>query len=137
MNGVWMTVAAGVLSFIGAILGTLIAERHRQKNRLRLAAVDKRLEVYQEAFRLVVELGHKIHTLRKLEKSDSEENMVQIMRTNALEWLRGHYLYLGEEVGEELRKAFRSDGDDEQFNVAFRAIQRAVGLPNLNDDWWA
>ena len=43
---VWMAVS----SFIGATLGAIFVEWYRQRNRLRLAAIDKRLEVYQEAF---------------------------------------------------------------------------------------
>ena len=60
MDNVWMAIAG----FIGAILGSVITgylvELYRQKNRLQLAALDKRLEAYQEGFRRAVELGAQI-----------------------------------------------------------------------------
>ena len=54
MNGTWLAIGTPVLSFVGALLGTFITgylvESHRQKNRLQLAAIGKRLEAYQDAF---------------------------------------------------------------------------------------
>ena len=64
----WLAAGTAILSFFGAILGSLvtgyIVEHYRQKNRLQLAAIDKRLEAYQEGYSKIVLIGAKIITLQ-------------------------------------------------------------------------
>ena len=45
-----------VCGFIGAILGNVVVEWYRNQNRLRLAAIDKRLQAHQEAYAWSVKL---------------------------------------------------------------------------------
>ena len=127
MNGTWLAIGTAVLSFFGAILGSFITgylvESHRQKNRLQLAAIDKRLEAYQEGYRRVVEIGIRIS------KRDKE---LPEMRSEAMQWLKGHYLYLGVEIGQKLYEAFNSD-DEKQIDAAFEALEQAAGLPSFGE----
>ena len=66
-----------VAGFIGATLGSLITgylvESHRQRNRLQLAAIDKRLEAHQDGFRLVFEIAAHLETLQNLKEANSLE----------------------------------------------------------------
>ena len=117
-------------------------ENVSQRNRLQLAAVDKRLEAYQEGFEWVVEIGGQTVTLRKLEEAHLDEselqtmrNKLQTMRNDAFKWLRGHYLYLGMEIGQQFLGTLKGDDKEEQFRSVIRAIERAAGLPDLNENW--
>ena len=95
--------------FLGAILGTILTgfaiEWYRQRNRLRLAAVDKRLAVHQEAFTLcrrltiastqcdyyvATEQGHKAEVA---DMRETRENLNKIVH-ECFEWFDGHCLYL-------------------------------------------
>ena len=135
MDNVWMAIAG----FIGAILGSVITgylvELYRQENRLQIAALDKRLEAYQEGFRQAVELGAQIMASRLPEEPHPEEKSVQELQHEGFEWLLNNNIYLGEEVGYKLLRAFRNT-DVGHVRGALIAIEQAAGLPRLNDDWW-
>lgn len=138
MNGVWMAVGG----FIGAMMGSLVVELYRQRNRLRLAAIDKRLEAYQEGFRWVSEMAPKIWLIQNLKRPNEvpqrseERQKLEKMRDDASIWLKNHYLFLDAEVGQQLAELFTNGEDVEQFRAARDAITRAAGLPSLKEDWW-
>ena len=54
-----------VCGFIGAILGNVVVEWYRNQNRLRLAAIDKRLQAHQEAYAWSVKLWFAVNTASK------------------------------------------------------------------------
>lgn len=121
----WVAVA----SFLGAILGSLIVEWYRQRNRLQLAAIDKRLEAYQEAYRRTLKIidyvqEHKAYPERPLFDDDE----FRALENEAKEWLEGHYLYLGNEVGGKVAMAIGTL-DEEHLQAARRAIEKESGLP--------
>ena len=146
MDSIWMAVGG----FVGATLGTLVTgsfvESYRQKNRLQLAAIDKRLEAWQAGCQWIVELGTQVRAVQELENpeysnySDYEEqkqkerNDLQTMREEAIKWLTGHSLYLGGEISQMLVQAFRGD-DLKKYRAALGAIEREAGLPSLSEDW--
>lgn len=124
MDGILLAVSG----FIGATLGSVITgwlmERYRQRNRLQLAAIDKRLETHQEAYRLVIELG-----------VPTEEKEHIKLWNDATLWLQSHYLYLDPKVGQHLVRALKNGGTDMQLLRAARnAIEQAAGLPNWNEN---
>ena len=140
MNGVWIAVAGFIGASLGSILTGAVVERYRQRNRLRLAAIDKRLEAYQTGCRWIFKIGGRLLTIQDLEKSMSEEetqtlrNELQEMRYNAMRWVQNHYLYLGRKISLTLMRAFEN-GDAEQVMATREVIDREAGLPSLNADW--
>ena len=144
MDG-WLLVS-GLMAFIGAAIGSVITgfavELYRQRNRLRLAAIDKRLEAYQEGFRLVSVMAKPVWRIQNLKGLDAapqrskERRKLERLRRYASRWLLKHRLYLDGKVGQQLGELFRDGDDFEQFRDARGAIERAAGLPSLKEDWW-
>ena len=124
MNGVWMAVGGFVGATLGTILTGYIVEWYRQKNRLRLAAIDKRLEVNQEAYTFSVNLW--ISTTVGNEEGTSD------IREEGFEWWTKNCLYLSKESSQEFAKVCLSTNTDPDqiFNVC-RVIRKETGLPNL------
>ena len=123
MNGVWMAVGG----FIGATLGTMltgyVVEWYRQKNRLRLAVIDKRLEVHQEAYTLFVKLW--IST-----KVGSEEEASDI-RDECFEWWAKNCLYLSKKTRQEFAEVCLStDTDSDRSLNVCAMIAEEIGLPS-------
>ena len=119
-------VAVGGL--ISVITGYLV-ERYRQRNRLQLAAIDKRLEAYQEAYQRILKIidyvqEHKAYSERPL----FHDEKFRALEDEAKEWLEGHYLHLGNEVGGKVAKAI-GELDEEQLQNARRAIEKKADLP--------
>ena len=129
MNGAWITLGAGVLSFIGGIFGNFIAESYRQKNRLRLAAIDRRLEVHQKAYALCAELCEAIE-----EYQDPVRVSDAVYRCR--DWWPDNCLYLNSET----RQAFASvccnpDPKSEQVINVMNALEREMGFPSSSSAW--
>ena len=114
---------------------TLQVEEHSQKNRLKLAALDRRLEILQEAYTLWWQLLHSVHT-----------NDVGKIVDKCQTWWVEHCVYLGAEVREAFQDAYhaahghreilRSDREYAKTNWARleragRLILRAAGLPGF------
>ena len=135
MDGILLAVGG----FIGATFGSLVAgyfaELYRQRNRLQLAAVEKRLEIHQECYAWVLAIAAQISTLQDQGISLSEDEKFQKKKRDAIRWLQNHYLYLGREAGQKFVGALKSN-DLEQFCAARDAIKREAGLPSLSEDWW-
>lgn len=141
MDGVWVAVGG----FFGATLGSLVTgylvELYRQKNRLQLAAVEKRLQAHQEGYKWALDVGVCILTLQGIEKemSDNTEAIQTAQadlyetRNKAGEWWSKNCLYLDKEVSNLLGLALMRGGLDEN-NAASKALEQAVGLPRLTDD---
>ena len=132
MDGILVAVGG----FFGATFGSVIAgyliESYRQKNRLQLAAVDKRLEAYQEGYRRVVDIGIRVSERR--EGPCAKDEALLKLRSEAIEWLKRNYLYLGVKIGVKLHEAFTSD-DEKQADAALIALQQAAGLPSVGGKW--
>ena len=113
----------------------LQAEEHSQKNRLKLAALDRRLEIHQEAYTLWWHLLSSVHT-------DDVGKRVDKCQT----WWVEHCVYLGPEVRDAFpdafhaahrhRKILRSDRKNAKANWARvervgRLILKDAGLPGF------
>ena len=109
-------------------------ENIAQRNRLQLAALDKRLEAYQEAYRWTIEIGTRIYNLQKGNTPPSGDQQLRTKRLSATNWLQSHYLYLGAEIGGKLLDTFKGK-DVKQFDTALTALEKAAGLPSLSEDW--
>ena len=141
---------AAVSSFIGATLGAIFVEWYRQKNRLRLAAVDKRLEVLQQAWALCrklrsasVECDYYLarETDQKAELARKQAAHKELSEAvhECGEWLDSHCLYLDLES----RRAFMAAHEAALMGYFFpspptsssvlgRAISKAAGIPVLH-----
>lgn len=93
MDGIWIAMAGFMGATFGSVITGYLIEFYRQRNRLQLAAVDKRLEVYQEGYRRVLEIA--LFILGSIKQNmRPDDSKLQTMRSDALGWLQGHYLYL-------------------------------------------
>ena len=120
-------------SFVGAALGSVITsclvERYRQRNRLRLAALDKRLEAYQEAYRRILKIIDYVQEHEAYPESPLiHDEQFKALEDEAREWLEGHYLYLGNKLGGKVSKAIGTPVE-EHLQAARRAIEKESGLP--------
>ena len=118
MDTLWWTALA---AFGGATVGTILVEWYRQLNRLRLAAVDKRLATHQEAFALcrslrVASIRCDYHVAKKREhKAEAEvagmredrENMDKIVH-ECLGWFDTHCLYLDVKSRQAFKTAYEA-----------------------------
>ena len=119
MDTLWTALAA----FGGATVGTILVEWYRQLNRLRLAAVDKRLATHQEAFALCRSLTDAsdrcdYYVAKKREhKAEAEvdgmrkarENMEKIVH-KCLGWFDTHCLYLDVKSRQAFKTAYEAAG---------------------------
>ena len=96
------------------------------RNRLRLTAIDKRLEVHQKAFAQCVKLW--------LEVNAGDEKKIIATRTKYFEWWLDNCLYLSNKAKEEFLKACVSADitQVELINVSI-ALEKEVSLPNLTE----
>ena len=129
MNGARITLGAGVLSFIGGIFGNFIAESYRQKNRLRLAAIDKRLEVHQKAYALCAELCEVV-----------EESQNELKVSDAVYkcryWWAENCLYLNKETRQEFASVCcNPDPKSEHIVNVMDALEREMGFPSSSSVW--
>ena len=92
-----IVVWAAVSSFVGATFGAIFVEWYRQKNRLRLAAIDKRLEVYQEAFALLSGVANTMDA--------ADVSLVELADKCEAWWLE-NCLYLDAKAGKAFRGAY-------------------------------
>ena len=132
--------------FIGATLGSIITgyfvESHRQKNRLQLAAIDKRLEVYQDAYRWTLKISDYIQNWQEQNPAGpiSSDEGFKTLQHEANQWLEGHYLYLGK-AGEKVVMAIWPSstggipGIENHLQAARRTLEQEAGLPSLSGDW--
>ena len=98
----------------GATLGTILVECYRQGNRLRLAAIDRRLDAYQKAHRLAFDNAVHLSVLQDFKETSSEdakqakhelEKQFEVLRKESREWILDHYLYLDGKVNRQIAKA--------------------------------
>lgn len=115
----------------------LLLEQFKGRNQLRLAALDKRLEVHQQAYYLLDELLSSIinnKDVRNIQKKCSD-------------WWEKHNLYLYLEARDAFRLAYMGapenyyelDRDQknmvrDDLNKAFSLLQEAVELPPINPE---
>lgn len=135
MDGMLVAMGSFIRSTLGSVVTGYLVELYRQKNRLQLAAVDKPFEPYQQdAYRRTLKLidfvqEHKAYPERPL----CEEEEFRALKDEAKEWLEGHYLYLGKEVGGKVAMAIGAlEGGysgEKYFQAARIAIEKAAGLP--------
>ena len=118
-----------------------MVESHRQKNRLQLAAIDKRLEAYQDAYSWTLKIGDHIWAWRRQNperQSFLEDEEFKALQHEAVQWLQEHYLYLGK-AGKKVVMAIWLPAEEhlheEYLQAARRALEQEAGLPSLNDDW--
>ena len=95
-----LTILVAFIGLVGAILGAAIAtvghwiiSRTERANRLRLAALDKRLEVHQQAYTIWNELLSSIHKENKLSDVARE-------RRGSAQRVKSCFLILISQVGE-------------------------------------
>lgn len=81
-----------------------LQEQIKASHQLRFAAIDKRLEVHQEAFLKWIELLHSLHKANKLETIDA-----------CMNWYRKHCLYLEPEVRVAFSSACYSAQDHDSY----------------------
>ena len=104
-------------------------ENMTQRNRLQLAAIDKRLEAYQEAYRRTLKILDYLQEHEAYpEKPLFDDDKFRALENEAKEWLEGHYLYLGNKVGGKVAKAIGTLAERD-LQAARRAIEKASGLP--------
>ena len=119
MNTFWTALAA----FGGATVGTILVEWYRQLNRLRLAAIDKRLETHQEAFALCrrltvasIQCDYYVAKKRELKAGaeaevdgmpEARENMDKIVH-ECFRWFDTHCLYLDIESRQAFKTAYEA-----------------------------
>ena len=147
MNGAWLAIGTAVLSFFGAVLGSLItgylAESYRQRNRFQLAAVDKRLEAYQKGCEWAVNIGAHIVATQDMdmdqllseEEKKTRQTELETMQREALRWVAAHTLYLGGKIRRKLAQMFQNP-DAERLRTVLGVIEKEVGLPSLSENWW-
>jgi len=113
----------------------LIIEQFKGRNQLRLAALDKRLEVHQQAYSLLSELSSSI-----MNKKD-----VRIIAQKCGDWWWEHCLYLDAEARGAFWSAFRLAPENyyeltreeknktrNDLHKAFSLLEKAVELPPIN-----
>lgn len=135
---------AAIFGLIGTILGVLIATGYQwfwsvreRQDKFRLAALEKRLEVHQEAYTLWLEL------LWSVSKSDERIEVI----SKGQDWWNKNCLYLDSKSMEAFRKAlivathFELRETSKERGLAFEKIQEAgkyiaegVNLPFLDTD---
>ena len=126
MSGVWIAVGG----FIGATLGTIltgcIVEWYRQNNRLRLTAIDKRLEVHQEAYTLFVKLW--------ISTRVGSEEQVSDIRDECFEWWAKSCLYLSKKTRQKfVEVCFSTDTDSDRILNVCAIIAKEIGLPSSTE----
>lgn len=127
--------AGGGVSLVGVYWNTRISRwihQQKQKDAFRLAAIERRLAVHQEAYALSKRILYAIHS------DERHATLVECQK-----WWDTHCLYLGPLVRETLWRAMTdaSSYDAEDPNMrreswpkisgASHAILEAVGLPDL------
>lgn len=136
-----------VATFIGVLAGTAIAgsiqywlSESERRHKLRLAALDKRLQAHQEAYSL----------WRKLLFADKQGDGVHDVVSECQDWWETNCLYLSSEAREAFRKAYHSANDHAVFlrthqesaliRAAWADVQRAgeiivrgVHLPTIGE----
>ena len=168
MDGVWVAAGAAILSFIGMIANVIVTvignrstarkiEEYRseraeqleniaQRNRLQLAAIDKRLEAHQQAYTLWLKLHHTV----KSPSDDSDDRRLEEMAKECWKWWSKNCLYFDPKVEEELymatlnasefcHKHFRESMSPEgraeilkQIHHVPNIVRQAVGFSNLD-----
>lgn len=131
----------GITSKIEAVKSdySVLLEALKSKNQLRLAAIDKRLAVHQEAFSLWRELISKIHT---------DEIDVAVFRCQS--WWESNCLYLEPNAREAFSTAYHAAASHKTFieardvvliqqnwariNEAGQVIVETVQLPRLTEE---
>ena len=147
----WLSIIlAPILGYFGAVSGVKreLASREKQhqenlQQQLRLAAIDKRLEIHQEAFTHWLRVSRSLHDQEKL----------QPLLDNAFEWWDQKSLYLGPEIAHKFRVALLNAGTYQQTLIhaqelrdselikktheeivsVGKLIQESVGLPAIGD----
>ena len=130
MNSIWVAIAGFVGATLGSLVTGVLVERYRQRNRLQLVAAEKRLEIYQAGLKWAAQIGGRLLSLKKQEKSPSEDEKLQKLRADAKDWFQGSHLYLGPGVDRVLWRAFSTD-EEKQIDAAFDIIEKQAGLPSL------
>ena len=141
MDSVWVAVGGFFGATLGSLIASYLAELYRQKNRLQLAAVEKRLQAHQEAYKWAFDVGVCIMLVQEMENQrpdDSEANHkaktdLDKARQEALEWWSNNCLYLDQEISKVVGSALTQGGLHENTN-ACKELAQSVGLPRLADD---
>ena len=115
-------------------------ENMTQRNRLQLAAIDKRLETHQQAYAL----------WRKFQPAANDKQKLHCLRAEFEEWWSKHCLYLSVKARQALSVAYEATCSHQEFRDrkvdqallqknwekigdAVEAILEAVALPSLGD----
>jgi hypothetical protein len=97
-----ISLCSALIGFVGVIVGSLISTVTKiiianleQKDRFRLVALEKRLQVHQEAYKLWLEMFGSLH-----------DNKINEIAWKCEEWWNGNCLYLDSKTREAFREAF-------------------------------
>src|SRR5258706_10485015 len=144
--------SVAVIAFLGVLLGGLISgfvqysmSEANRKQQLRLAALDKRLQTAQEAYKLWMRL-------RRLPRYDEPDDGVPIEKIlrDCLDWWETHSLFLSAEARMAFYKAWNAARDlaayrdshpnrkdlkirYEEIDQAGRVIEESVFLPSIGE----
>ena len=127
MDGVWVAAGAAVLSSIGMIFNVIITvtgnrstsreianlqsrhaeslEQAKQRHQLSLAALDRRLQVHQEAYAL----------WRKFSTAAHDKNDMDCLATECEDWWLKNCLYLSTEAREAFFVAWQAASHHKEF----------------------